>query len=969
MPFYCLLLPVIAALIWAALRQRGQMRELERKLEALRLEWKQASGAPRAQAPVAQPPSAMESAAPPIPAIPAPPIAEPASAAPEDSGWSSAEPAAAPAQPPARPRTVEWERWIGVRGAAVAGGVVLALAAILFFKHAFTHGWVSPSTRVGTGVLAGFACLVVAARLRRREFDFAPSALEGAGIVTLYAAAWYARLASLIGATVVFPCLAAITVLALSLSLVRRSQLTAILALAGGFATPLLLGSSEDRPIGLFGYILLLDLGLMFAGRRQAWPWLTLAALLGTACYEALWIFSRMGEHRGPLGLGILAVFALLFLVAGTTFLAAHRRSGRASQALAIAFPLLFAVHFAANVDFGGRLAPLAGFVAMLAAAACWIARRNREPHLALGAAAGALGVVGAWFVREAPLDPRQSWELSLGCLALAALFHASAEMDRHAERGAERGPPSRVEQAAFLFAIGSLALLGALTAANQSASDPFWPWAAGSAGLAALLLRLGVLFEWKLPPMAAGLGLGLGLLGYLGFNLGWTDAPRTDSSVVFNLAALAGLSLVVLGWSLRGRVAGRATLAGAVLFCSMATYALRQQASAQVEPQALLLWRALAFGVLSCAAATILASSAAYALAAFATLLGQLCCMLDSAIPAGWRGLLPISVGGAAMWLWPAMFAKAWKQRAWAWRAAIAAALAWYAFAQWVFPELRTAWVYGSLAALGAFFVHGLWGDDPIPAAPATTRSRATVRYAAAALCWLCLALAWRIDHGVLAVTGALSALALCALSRRFSDPVPLGFAAALGTICTLVIGVTALLPGYYASAPSHLLNWLSYVHLTSAAALLVASRLIAPSTTGHPFTLLRPLPSLLALCGLSAIFFWLNLEILNYFTKETTLTFRLERLPARDVATSIAWLLYSLTLLGFGMARRSSGLRWASLGLLLLTLGKVFLYDIGEVEGLYRVASLLGLALSLILVSLLYQRFVFRRLPTPSL
>jgi uncharacterized membrane protein len=42
------------------------------------------------------------------------------------------------------------------------------------------------------------------------------------------------------------------------------------------------------------------------------------------------------------------------------------------------------------------------------------------------------------------------------------------------------------------------------------------------------------------------------------------------------------------------------------------------------------------------------------------------------------------------------------------------------------------------------------------------------------------------------------------------------------------------------------------------------------------------------------------------------------------------------------------------------MVTVVKVFLYDLGELEDLYRVASLLGLAVSLILVSLAYQRFV---------
>jgi len=49
-------------------------------------------------------------------------------------------------------------------------------------------------------------------------------------------------------------------------------------------------------------------------------------------------------------------------------------------------------------------------------------------------------------------------------------------------------------------------------------------------------------------------------------------------------------------------------------------------------------------------------------------------------------------------------------------------------------------------------------------------------------------------------------------------------------------------------------------------------------------------------------------------------------------------------------------------------LTIAKVFLYDLGELQDLYRVASLLGLAVSLILVSLAYQRFVLRREPAPD-
>ena len=114
--------------------------------------------------------------------------------------------------------------------------------------------------------------------------------------------------------------------------------------------------------------------------------------------------------------------------------------------------------------------------------------------------------------------------------------------------------------------------------------------------------------------------------------------------------------------------------------------------------------------------------------------------------------------------------------------------------------------------------------------------------------------------------------------------------------------------------------------------------------------------------------IFVWLNLAIADWFTTGEQLSITFARLPARDLTSSIAWALYALVLLAVGVARRSMALRWASLGLLVITIAKVFLHDLGELRDLYRVASLLGLAVSLILVSLAYQRFVFRNAPAES-
>jgi uncharacterized membrane protein len=71
--------------------------------------------------------------------------------------------------------------------------------------------------------------------------------------------------------------------------------------------------------------------------------------------------------------------------------------------------------------------------------------------------------------------------------------------------------------------------------------------------------------------------------------------------------------------------------------------------------------------------------------------------------------------------------------------------------------------------------------------------------------------------------------------------------------------------------------------------------------------------------------------------------------------------WVLYGTALLVLGIRRSSNVLRYASLAVMLLAVAKVFLFDTGDLDGLMRVAALMGLGASLLLLSYLYQRFVF--------
>ena len=75
-----------------------------------------------------------------------------------------------------------------------------------------------------------------------------------------------------------------------------------------------------------------------------------------------------------------------------------------------------------------------------------------------------------------------------------------------------------------------------------------------------------------------------------------------------------------------------------------------------------------------------------------------------------------------------------------------------------------------------------------------------------------------------------------------------------------------------------------------------------------------------------------------------------------------SLAWLMFGIVLLFFGTLRKDKMLRVGSLVIMTLTISKVFIYDVSELEGLLRVFSFFGLGVSLIALSWFYTRFVFR-------
>lgn len=945
-----------------ALRRPGPDRALEERIARLEEEMRRLRGG--APAPAEEPlvtPAPIASPEPTVtPPLPVEPIPEPAP-----------EPVAAPEPPPFRlpdppePPAVQidWERWIGVRGAAVLGGVVLALAGLFFFRYSIEHGLIPPWLRVVLGTLTGCACLVGADVMRRRQYGGTADAVAGAGIVVLYAAFWAAaNLYGLIGTGTLFVLLVAVTVTCGALSWRHQSLVIAVLGLLGGFLTPIFASSGRDNPIGLFAYLLLLDAAVLYLARRRGWPILALLALLLTAGYQALWIGGRMGPDRVLLGLGIVALFAVVF-AAGTE--RGDERSGRTwfwTQASAVLVPFVFALYFATNADLGERLVPLAMLLAVLAAAAAWLSRVHGEPALGVGASASIVAVLAVW-AAENTATTAIAWQTSAACVVLAGIFHAFVERDP--DRAEWQGPATAgIVSATGLFVV---LLAGAVV---ESGEIGLWPWLTGWLGLAALLIRQGGFPQRERLQLVAAAFLALGLAAFRGVHRWSVDFPSTAAYLALVLAVAVAFQVAAL---LRGEGRPRRFAEQAAALFAVATTLLVVVMISDASFTAL--GTATALGILGTLAATRLGGSWWGLVAMIATAIAHSSWTMDRIEPTTLG--FAVQVATVVLFtLWPFLAVDRLRGTRWPWWTAALAGPMWFVSLGQLFSTRFGDAAIGLLPlGLGAVTLAAAQRTRATFADGDPDRTGNLAWFLGVTAAFVTVAIPLQLDREWITIGWALEGLALVMLWQRLDHPglKYVGLALLVAVAIRLVANDAVLT--YHARPAFRIVNWLLYTYLVPAAALLRSSTVLAPLEVPRfrewerPLLGERPIGTIVTgLAGLLVVFAWMNIAIAEWFTIGPELTLDFSRMPARDLTTSIAWACYALGLLTLGVRRRNVGLRWASLGLMMLTIAKVFLYDLGELGDLYRVASLLGLALSLIGVSLAYQRFVFRREPSPA-
>ncbi len=849
-----------------------------------------------------------------------------------------------------------------------------------------------------------------------------PAILTAAGAAILFGVIYAAHnLFGFIGPAAAFVLLAMMSIATIMLSLLHGSSLAA-LGLVGSFATPALVDSNESSIWILFSYLGVILVASTALARYRKTGWIAAAALAGTflwvlpvtafpdvgfSAYQPLyacvlmlgsvaliWLHDRQGEptflarFTSRPALPVHAAVTMVTLVA----LAMVVRHGWAefSMSLVVLIMIALLLGFTAWKDVAAA-AIVAGLVLALAALGSFaanglahivffrdgigVANSTDAPapesrYVGFAVALSALYFVLASFSAERDPNNRLlaiAWTLSAIIAAIAAyglsvFLFADLNIDTTyglAGIGAAAAYSvsglwiARREDATLPLLSGSAVMLAGsaafLAAAIHLLTTPAWT----AIVLGAVVLVLGWLSLRTIHAVIPWLAVAFGAIIFLRIplNPAIADPDLLSATPVFN-------------WILAGHgVPAAAFAACAIMFRKIDTpVPLRFMEGFAVTQflvgLALLARHYMSGGVLEAGGPDTLAEQSLYTLLALGASFTLIRLDDRSPSPVFRAGSMIVGYGGLVaavfnhfVFLNPVFSHELMGDRPVLNILALAYLLpGLLSLAVWNYARSRRPWHY-VLALRGACFLflagwvvftvrHSFVGSDlaTIRTSMAEGLTYAPAMFTAAVLCAV---LARRFLRDVLYQMGSAFAVAAALLFGLFAGAIdnPLLTGEPVGGLVFNLVAVGYLLPALltvaYMFAATHATGrWVGHLRIASGA-----------------FT---------AVSG----FLWLNMTIRRYFQGSEI---GLERVTysAETYTYSLVWLLAGVGLLAAGTLANSRTLRIASAAIVTLTIVKVFLIDMRELEGVLRAFSFMGLGASLIGIGLFYQRILGRSHP----
>jgi uncharacterized membrane protein len=235
---------------------------------------------------------------------------------------------------------------------------------------------------------------------------------------------------------------------------------------------------------------------------------------------------------------------------------------------------------------------------------------------------------------------------------------------------------------------------------------------------------------------------------------------------------------------------------------------------------------------------------------------------------------------------------------------------------------------------------------------------SRLLMTSLAVAIGFIAWAIPVQADARWISLGWTMMAMALWLFGLRISSSILRGMAAALATLAVVrVIGFD--LPFYIRDPFIPVLNRDALPSLAVGVLLLAAvwkaDRYLPRLSQNEHWGI-----GITGVCGITLVWLVLSLECHGYVVSRSFISGDVELWRWRaQLALTVFWILFATALLLLGFRFNRSRLRWFAMGLFGVTVLKLFVVDMANVQQIYRIVAFFILAVVLGLVARGYQRF----------
>ena len=867
---------------------------------------------------------------------------------------------------------------MGVKMFAWVGGLALFLGVAFFVKYSFDNNLISAELRVAIGFAVGLGLLLGGTMVSRKNYVVLSHTLCATGVVILYAVTFACHSIykfEFFGPLPTFLLMGLITVTAFLLAVRLDALVVATLGMLGGFLTPILLSTGVDNPGGLFGYIAILDVGLVIVALSRQWFFLTALAAAGTALMEIGWAekFFVVGKYfegnKIFIPLAVLLGFNVLYLLAAWW----TKRRGQTDRWLSGSALGLAAVNLGFTLSFL-TFEPLAhqpwlifGFVFLIDLGIIALTLLDNEIAVAQPIAGLAVfALLGVWTANSLT---NEMLNAALVFYFVFAVLHAVFPIVLQKKRGV-----TSTLWGSQIFPPLALVLVLVPILHLTEVSFIVWPFV-----LLVDVLAIGLaVITASILPVIVVLLLTLGATGALIFKI-----PETLTGLPTSFSLLGAFVVFFFAaslWLIRKYSPDvfKSGLRFSNDFTSPADVAAILPACSAVLPFLLLIMATLRLPLTNPSPIFGLALLLVVLLLGVTKLLSfdwmpaiGLVCVV--ALECAWHfhhfeptpGLimptLPLAwylAFFAIFALFPFLFLRKFSEKIVPWvTSALAGPLQFlliYRLVKIAYPNQ----VMGLLPA--AFALPGLLSLILIlKKVPVTSPARMSqlAAFGGVALFFITLIFPVQFENQWITIGWALEGAALLWLFHRVPHPGLriVGVGLLMAAFARLAVNPYVL--EYHTRAATPIFNWYLYAYGLVTICLFVGAALLPAPRNKIAGLNMQPI---LFTLGTVLAFLLLNIEIADFFSAPgSALTFQFSGNFARDMTYSIAWALFALILLVIGIWRKIPGARYSALGLLSVTILKLFLHDLAQLNQLYRIGALIGVAVIAMLASLAYQRF----------